>query len=72
MIRYRREGDPVLNGINVYPADDGGSKGAVSRIGNLWFWTRYSYQAKKWTIGFEWRAINREYHTTPVASYGTR
>jgi len=68
MIRYRKEGEPVRNGINLYHKDDPSSKGAVSRIGNLWLWTRYSYHLKKWIIKLEWRAIGREYQVIPVVT----
>ena len=57
MIRYRKEGEPVLNGINIYGKDDPSSRGAVTRIGNLWFWTRYSKNFNKWIIKLEWRKV---------------
>ena len=57
MIRRRREDEPVLNGINLYHKDDPSSKGAVTRIGNLWFWTRYSRHLDRWIIKLEWKRL---------------
>lgn len=53
MIRYRKEGEPIQNGINIYPKDDPGSMGAVTKLGPMLIWTRYSRVLNKWKFKAE-------------------
>lgn len=48
MIRWRKEGEEIHNGLNFYPPKDKNSFGGCLRIGNRCWRVRYSKNAKKW------------------------
>jgi hypothetical protein len=59
MIRFRKEGETVENGINLYPINDKSSFGFIFRFGKKIphshyresaFFFRYSKNSKRWWI----------------------
>jgi len=62
MIQFRKEGEEIKNGINLYPFGDKDSLGCVIKIGPYIQWLRYSKTIKKFHFQFykvtftEWKA----------------
>jgi hypothetical protein len=61
MIRYRKEAEPIQNGINIYPKDDVNSRGAVIKLGSLMLWCRYSLTTRKWHLRAEPHRVHDEH-----------
>jgi len=52
MIRFRKEGEEVKNGINLYPFNDRHSIGGYIKFGHYVGFLRYSKKLKKWFSEF--------------------
>ena len=50
LYHIRNEGEPIKQGINVYPKNSKSSKGCVIRLWNFSLWIRYSLWSKRWII----------------------
>ena len=48
MIHWKKEGDPIKQGISIYHPKDKSSFGGCIRIGNRMWRARYSKIVKRW------------------------
>jgi hypothetical protein len=56
MIRFRQEGELLINGLNIYhPKEWGTSRGFILKFGDYKYRFRYSVKLKKFLVGLEKR-----------------
>lgn len=53
MIYFRKEGEMIRNGINLWHSDDKYSRGFILKLWKFRFYCRYSFPQQRWIIRWE-------------------